>query len=101
MAQRVGAVVDDEVVFVLFAAQKAQAVLVVDPHPDVVQAAGIVREIFAADVHKHLVRFHHVDDLDLLVMGQLPGDAAVPAADDQHPLDVGVTAMGTWTIISS
>src|SRR5699024_12091488 len=61
-----------------------------DLHADVIEPAGVIREKLAADIHKHLVRFHNVDDFDLLIVGQLARNAAVSAADDQHPLDVWV-----------
>ena len=62
--------------------------------PGIPQAAGVVGKIFAADVHKELVRLHHVDDLDLVILRQLAGYAAVAAAQHQHPADVGMNGHG-------
>ena len=90
MAERVGAIVDDEIVLVLSAAQKAQAVLIVDAHPYIIKPAGIVREILAADIDKHLVGLDHIDNFNLVIIGKFACNTAVAAANDKHPFDIRV-----------
>ena len=90
MAQGIRGVADDQVVFILAAAEKTEPVLIIDPHPHVLEADGVAREKLPADVHEHLVRLSDVDHLDLPVVSQLSGHAAVTASDDQHPLHVRV-----------
>ena len=64
MAEGVCGIVDDQVIDPLFISQEAQAVVIMDLHPLIIQGAGHLREIFPAYVHEHPVRFHHVDALD-------------------------------------
>ena len=84
MAEGVGAVVDDEVILVLTAAQEPQSVAVMQLHARVTQSDRIVREELLTDLHEQLVRLDDVDLLDLVIIAQLTRHAAVAAADHQH-----------------
>ena len=44
----------------------------------------VLREKLPADLHEHLVRFHHIDFFNLRIQRELPGNSAVAAADNQH-----------------
>lgn len=102
VAERVGRVVDNQIVGVLLGAQEAQPVLIVYGDARVVQSLRIVGEKLAADVDEHLVRLDDVDGFDLVVVGQLARHAArrrPPMTSTRRTF--GWTAIGTCTIISS
>ena len=71
-----------------------QRVLKVDVDAAVVHAAGVAGKIGAAGLHHHRIHLHKVDALHAVVARQLPHDAAVPRADDQHVPDAGVDRHG-------
>ncbi len=82
-AEGVGGVHDDEVIFLLAAADVFQSVLEVDVDPAVVHPAGVAGQIGAAGLHDLGVHLHEVDALDPVVAGQLPHHAAVACTDDE------------------
>ena len=86
-AERVGRVDDDEVVFVLDAADVLEAVLIQDMDARIVERARHAGQILLADRDDALVDLHEVDVLDVLVAAQLAHAAAVAAADDEHLFD--------------
>ena len=83
-AERVGRVDDDEVVFVLDAADVLEAVLIQDMDARIVERARHAGQVLLADRDDALVDLHEVDVLDVLVAAQLADTAAVAAADDKH-----------------
>ena len=83
-AEGVGRVDDDEVVFVLDAADVLEAVLIQDVHARVVQRAGDRGQVFAADRDHALVDLDQIDVLDAGIAAQLAHAAAVAPADDEH-----------------
>ena len=84
MTERINCIADNQIIFIKLGAQKAQAVGIENSHAAVIKTAGIIREKIAADIDKGMVRLHHVNLLDFLVMRQLTRYAAVAAADNQH-----------------
>ena len=87
-AEGVGGIHDDEVILFHRGTDVPQAVLVVDGHTGVVQAAGGEGEIPPAHLHHLGIDLHQVDVFNLRIAAQLPHHAAVAAADDQHVLHV-------------
>ena len=86
-AERVGRVDDDEVVFVLDAADILETVLIQDVHAGIVQRAGHGRQELLADLDHALVDLDKVDVFDMRVAAQLAHAAAVAPADDEHLFD--------------
>ena len=86
----IGGIHDHQIVGVLAVAHEAQAVLIVQVHPFVVQLAGKLGQIRAAGLHDLLVDLHHIDALDGGVARQLAHRAAVPRADHKHLFDARV-----------
>ena len=86
-AELVGRVDDDEVVFVLDAADILEAVLIQDVHPRIVQRAGHGRQELLADLDHTLVDLDKVNVRNAGIAAQLAHAAAVTAADDKHLFD--------------
>ena len=93
-SERVRGVHDDEVVFVLAGADEFQSVCNMDMHARVVEAAGRLRQILAADLDDQLVDLDEVDALRRLITRQLAHDAAVTRADDKDILGIRVDGHG-------
>ena len=92
--ERIGGIVDDEVVLPHLAAQKLQPVLNVQVDALIGESRRRLRKESARDVDEHFVLLHDVDALDLGIAAQFLGDAAVAAADDQHVADMRVYRHG-------
>ena len=93
-AERIGGVVDNQIVLPRLPAQKAKPVLRKDAHARIIQSFRRFGEKLAADLDEHFVRFDDVDLLDFWVVAQFLGDAAVAAADDEHLFHVRVHRHG-------
>ena len=52
----------------------------------IIQAAGDLRQVLPAHLHKKRIDLHHVDMLDLLILYKLPDNAAVSSSDYQNVL---------------
>ena len=65
-----------------------------DMHARVVEAAGRLRQILAADLDDQLVDLDEVDALRRLIARQLAHDAAVTRADDEDILGIRVDGHG-------
>lgn len=93
-AEGVSRVDDDEVVGVFAVADEFEAVFVVDGEARVAEAAGGLRQVFAADFDDEFVDFDEVDVFDGRVAQKFADGAAVAAADDEDAPGVGIDAHG-------
>ena len=66
----------------------------VNLHSWVIEAAGHLGKIFPAYLHQQRVHLYHVDLLNPVVFHQLPHHSAVPAADYQDVLHIGMYSHG-------
>ena len=89
-AERVGGVHNDQIVRVLFGADKFQAVLIVDAYSWVIQLAGCFLKVMPADFHNKFIDFNHINCFNVIVPGKLADGAAVSGSYDQNPFDVGI-----------
>ena len=79
---------DDEVIVVLLAADKFQAVLIMDVNPLILQLTGDPGKKALTYLNDLFVDLHKVNMLNLRVFHKLPDRAAVSGADDEHAFHV-------------
>ena len=89
-AERVGAVDDYQVVFVLDPAHEFQPVLIENVNARVVQLTSRLRQVFPTKLDYAAVYLHHVDMLNTVKSGQLAYRSAVPRAYHQNLFNVGI-----------
>ena len=84
MSERIGWIIDNQIILVFPVAQKAQSVIIVDTHPLILQGICSLGEKLPANIYEHLIRFDHINILHRRILKELPRHSSVAASDNQN-----------------